>query len=148
MLSAGCLTPGSGLEQSPRTRQFLRVTKEVPAFGGVTRENDGWVVSVLDSEQRGTAEAKLRDIFGEEAATIAVRVRTPRGSASEQTMDAATEVLNVPGIERLDYDERTSYLRVGLVDVEAIEPAQLKLDELGIPLDQVILQVVSPIVAR
>jgi hypothetical protein len=104
--------------------------------------------AVLDSEQRGTAEEKLRDIFGEEAATIVVRVRAPRASASEQTMDAATEVLSVPGIERLDYDERTGYLLVGLVDLEAIETAQLKLDELGIPLDQVIIQVVSPIVSR
>lgn len=146
ILSAGCTTPDGGTEQSPLTQQFLRVTKEVPAFGGISRENGEWVVSILDPEQREAAEAKLQDIFEEEAATITVRVRAPHGSASEEMMTAATNVLSVPGTQSLDFDESTDYLRVGLIDVEAVEPAQLKLDELGIPLEQVILEVRRPIV--
>lgn len=146
ILSAGCLTPEDGPEQSPLTRQFLRVTREVPAFGGITRENGGWAVSLLDPEQREAAETRLRDIFGEEAARISVRVRPARGSASEEMKDAAGDVLGVPGVGRLDYDETTGYLEVGLVDVEALEPAQAKLEALGIPLDQVIFQAVAPIV--
>jgi hypothetical protein len=146
ILSAGCITPDDGPEQSPLTRQFIRVTKEVPAFGGITRENGGWAVSLLDPEQREAAETRLRDIFGEEAAQIAVRVRPARGSASEEMLDAASEVLGVPGVGRLDYDETTGYIEVGLVDVEALEPAQAKLEALGIPLDQVVFQAVAPIV--
>ncbi|WP_375767055.1 hypothetical protein NR798_36020 [Archangium gephyra] len=148
ILSAGCITPDeSGPEQTPLTRQFMRVTKEVPAFGGITRENGGWVVALLDPEQREAAETRLRDIFGEEAAQIALRERAPRGSASEEMKNAARDVLGVPGVGRLDYDETTGYLEVGLVDVEALEPAQAKLDALGIPLDQVVFQAVAPIVA-
>jgi hypothetical protein len=145
IILSGCITPA--IEQSPLTRQFIRVTKEVPAFGGVTRENGGWVVSLLDPEQREAAEARLRDIFSEEAAQISVRVRAPRGSASEEMKDAATDVLGVQGVGTLDYDETTGYLRVGLIDVEALEPAQAKLDALGVPLEQVIFQVEEPIVA-
>lgn len=146
LLSVGCITPGTETESEPSTltQQFLRVTKEVPAFGGVTRENGQWVVSLLDAAEHEAAEARLRDIFQEEAAGIAVRVRAAQGGASEQTKDAATDVLSVPGVSRLDFDETTGYVRVGLVDVEAIEPAQVKLVALGIPLDQVILEVVRP----
>jgi hypothetical protein len=145
IILSGCITPA--IEQSPLTRQFIRVTKEVPAFGGVTRENGGWVVSLLDPEQREAAEARLRDIFSEEAAQVSVRVRAPRGSASEEMKDAATEVLSVQGVGTLDYDETTGYLQVGLIDVEALEPAQAKLDALGVPLEQVIFRVEEPIVA-
>ncbi|MFY0584108.1 hypothetical protein ACN28S_66160 [Cystobacter fuscus] len=124
ILSAGCTAPGPGSEQeqSALTRQFIRVTKEVPAFGGVTREDGGWVVSLLDPGQRESAEARLRDIFQEDAAHITVRVRAPRGSASEQTKEAARDVLGVPGVGTLDFDETTGYLRVGLVEVEASSP--------------------------
>ena len=144
ILSTAC-APDHELEQSPRTQQFIRVTKEVPAFGGVTRENGAWVVSLLDPEQREAAETKLRDIFNEEAAQLSVRVRAPRGGASEEMKDEATDVLSVEGVGTLDYDETTGYLRVGVIDVEAIEPVQAKLDALGIPLDVVILQVQLPI---
>ncbi|AKJ06370.1 Hypothetical protein AA314_07996 [Archangium gephyra] len=147
ILSTGCLTPENELEQSPRTLQFVRVTKEIPAFGGVTRENGAWVISLLDAEQREAAETKLRDIFNEEASHLSVRVRAPRGSASEELKDEATEVLSVEGAGTLDYDETTGYLRVGVIDVEALEPVQAKLDALGIPLEQVILQVERPIVS-
>lgn len=145
VILSGCITPGT--EQSPLTRQFIRVTQEVPAFGGVTRENGGWVVSVLAPEQREAAEARLRDIFNEEAAQISVRVRAPSGSASEEMKNAATDVLGVQGVGKLDYDETTGYLRVGLIDVEALEPAQAKLEVLGIPLEQVIFQAEAAIVS-
>ncbi len=146
ILSAACTPPDRGPEQSPLTRQFLRVTKEVPAFGGITREHGGWVVSLLDPGQREAAERRLRDIFKEESSSIAVRTRAPRGGASEELKDAATDVLNVPGTGSLDFDETVGYLRVGLVDVEAVEPVQTRLDALDIPLEQVILQVEAPIV--
>ncbi|HYO68647.1 MAG TPA: hypothetical protein VEU33_21455 [Archangium sp.] len=145
ILSTGCITPDTGTEQSPLTQQFLRVTKEVPAFGGITRENGAWVVSLLDPEQREAAETRLRDIFREEAAQITVRVRAARGSASEELKEAAVDVMGVEGVGTLGYDETTGYLQVGLIDVEALEPAQAKLQALGIPLDQVIFQVESPI---
>ncbi|OJH37248.1 hypothetical protein [Cystobacter ferrugineus] len=150
LLSFGCNAPGPGneQEQSALTRQFIRVTKEVPAFGGVTREDGAWVVSLLDPEQRESAEARLRDIFEEDAAHISVRVRAPRGSASEQMKEAARDVLGVPGVGTLDFDETTGYLRVGLVEVETLESAQARLDTLGIPRDQVLFQAEAPIVAR
>ncbi len=148
LLFAGCITPGSenGPKQSPRTLQFLRVTEEVPTFGGLTRENGQWVVFLFDIEQREAAETRLRDIFGEEAAQMALRARAPRGSASEEMKNKASAALGVPGVGRLGLDETTGYLRVGLVDVEALEPVQVNLNQAGIPLDQVILQVVTPIV--
>jgi len=149
LLFAGCAVPGPGSEseQSALTRQFIRVTKEVPSFGGVTRENGGWVVFLLDPGQRESAEARLRDIFGEEAARITVRSRAPHGNASEAMKEAARDVLGVPGVGMLDFDETNGYLQVGLVDVEALEPAQTKLDALGIPRDSVLFQAVTPIVA-
>jgi hypothetical protein len=148
LLFAGCIPPGSqnGPKQSPRTLQFLRVTEEVPAFGGLARENGQWVIFLFDFEQRAAAETRLRDIFGEEATQMTVRARAPRGNASEEMMNTAGAALGVPGIGRLDFDETNGYLRVGLVDVEATEPVQLKLDEHGIPRDQVIIEVVRPIV--
>ncbi|KFA93110.1 hypothetical protein Q664_11225 [Archangium violaceum Cb vi76] len=146
ILSTAC-GPENELEQSPLTRQFIRVTKEVPAFGGVARENGTWVVSLLGSEQREAAETKLWDIFNEEATNIAVRVRPTRGSASEEMKLAATDVLSVEGVGTLDYDETTGYLRVGLTDVEAIGAAQAKLDTLDVPLEQVIFQAEAPIVS-
>lgn len=146
ILSTGCGTPENELEQSPITRQFIRVTKEVPAFGGIARENGAWVVALLDSEQREAAETKLRDIFNEEATNIAVRIRPTRGSASEEMKTAATDVLSVEGVGTLDYDETTGYLRLGLTDVEAIGAAQAKLNALGVPLEQVIFQAQVPIV--
>jgi hypothetical protein len=148
-LSVGCLAPGpenEPQEPSARTQQFLRVTKEVPTFGGVSRENGQWVVSVFNAEEREAAEARLADIFAEEAADIAVRVRAPRGGASELTKETARDVMSVPGVGRLDFDETVGYIRVGLIHVEAVEPVQVKLGALGIPLDQVILEVVRPIV--
>jgi hypothetical protein len=63
-------------DQSPLTRQFLRVTKEVPAFGGITREHGGWVVSLLDPRQRKAAESRLRDIFKKESSSIAAHQRS------------------------------------------------------------------------
>jgi hypothetical protein len=148
-LSVGCLTPdpeNEPREPSARTQQFLRVTKEVPTFGGVSRTGDRWVVFLFDSEEREAAEARLADIFAEEAVDITVSVRAPRGGASELTKEAARDVMSVPGVGRLDFDETVGYIRVGLIDVEAVEPAQVKLRALGIPLDQVILEVVTPIV--
>jgi hypothetical protein len=149
MLCVGCITPepASAPEQSARTQQFLRVTQEVPAFGGLSRENGQWVISLLDAGQREAAEAKLRDIFGEEAAGMTVRSRAPRGSASEELMREASAVLSGPGVGSVDFDETTGYIRVGLTDVEALEPAQTQLERHGIPLDQVIFEVVRPIVA-
>lgn len=148
LLFAGCIPPGSesGPKQSPRTLQFLRATQEVPAFGGLARENGQWVVFLFDLAQREAAEARLRDIFGEEAAQMTVRARPPRGNASEQMMNEAGAALGVPGVGRLDFDETNGYLRIGLVDVEALEPVQVNLDGAGIPRDQVILEVVRPIV--
>ncbi len=61
-------------------------------------------------------------------------------------MNEAGAALGVPGVGRLDFDETNGYLRIGLVDVEALEPVQVNLDEAGIPRDQVILEVVRPIV--
>ena len=78
---------------------------------------------------------------------MAVRARPPRGSASEEMKDAASHAMGVPGVGRLGYDETNGYIRVGLVDVEATEPVQVRLDEHGIPRDQVIIQAVRPIVA-
>ncbi|MCI0573011.1 MAG: hypothetical protein L0Y66_19875 [Myxococcaceae bacterium] len=62
-------------------------------------------------------------------------------------MGARLRVLSVDGASSLDFDERVGYLRVGLVDAEAVETAQAKLENLGIPLDQVILQVEPPAIA-
>jgi hypothetical protein len=153
LLSLGCGTPapddqpGQSIpEPSALTLQFIRVTKEVPDFGGLTFENGQWVVFLLAPEQRELAEARLRDVFGEEAANIAVRVRAPRGSASSQMVKDAVDVMAVPGVGTLDLDEKVGYVRVGLLAVESLEQAQVKLDELGVPLDQVILYARRPIV--
>ncbi|MET0404584.1 MAG: hypothetical protein ABW123_19375 [Cystobacter sp.] len=144
---AGCLSVESAsTEQNSLTRQFIRISREVPTFGGITRENNEWIVFLLGETQRGAAGARLQEILQETALHVVMRIRPARGSSSEEKKDRATEVLNVPGVSSIDFDEVTGYLRVGLVDVESIELAQAKLDELAIPRAEVLFQAVPGLV--
>lgn len=139
---AGCslLSPNQTL-----TEKLRRVTYEVPAFGGVDFEGSQLTVYLLGGELWAEAKATLKDIFGDETSEIVLLERAPRGRASEQLKNAARNVLTIAGASSLDYDETTGYLRVGVIEADAVERAEIKLAEMGISLDLVIRQVESPI---
>ena len=143
----GLVLAGCSLMSSDQTltEKLRRVTYEVPAFGGVDFEGSQLTVYLLGGEQREKAKTVLAQIFGDEAREILLLERLPRGRASEQLKSKARDVLTVAGASSLDYDETTGYLRVGVVEAEAIERAEIKLIELGVSLEMVIRQVERPI---
>jgi len=146
--AAGCsFTDSNESTFDPSTEQLRRVTNQVPTFGGVLFEQDQLVVFVLGEKQIEAAEDSLRGIFGADAAQIKLEVRPPEGNASEELKQSSRNVLSVETARTLGFDETTGYLRVGVTEVKGVRQAKEKLQEIGTPLEEVILQVQSPITA-
>jgi len=144
----GCsITDSNESVSDPSTEQLRRVTNQVPTFGGVLFEQEKLVVFVLGSKQINAARDSLRNVLGTDAEKVDLRVRPPKGNASEELKRSAREVLSIEAANFLDFDETTGYLRVGVTGGWAIRKAEEKLKEIGISLEDVILQVQSPITA-
>jgi hypothetical protein len=123
---------------------MLRATSEVPAFGGVAFEGDRLVVFTLGSQP--TAAPVVRTIFGAET-DVEVRTRPEAGQGSESLKDAVS-ALGIDGSATVDYDETTGYVRLGVVNAEAVRRASVALGASDLPATEVIVQVESPIVAQ
>lgn len=142
LLLAACSSTEPGDALDPLSQRLLRATSEVPAFGGVTFEGSRLVVFTLGVQP--AAEATVRSIFGPDA--VEIRTRPERGYGSEDLKDAVS-ALDVGGAVSVDYDETTGYVRLGVVDADAVRRATAALDASMLPTSEVIVQVEPRIVS-
>ncbi len=140
---AGCSSTEPGSSLDPLSQSLLRATREVPSFGGVAFEGERLVVFTLG--EAPTAEATARALFGTEI-EVEVRTRPARGQGSEILKDRASAASG-PGATSADYDETTGYVRVGVLDAASVRSVAAALEAAGLPMDQIIVQVESPVVA-
>ncbi len=87
------------------------MTKETPDFGGVRIEKGELTVFVRDEASLEPARFVTAKIF-EGSAPPTVALRPASGGASEAVKNQAADALTVPGTTMLDFDERTSYVRI------------------------------------
>lgn len=150
-LTAGCDSGGPETgSDGAFAKQLRQVTNEVPSFAGIDFEGDAeveqLVVYLFEPEQRGAAKETLQNIFGDQAASIELRVRDTQGGASVGLVDKADGVVGLEGVIGISYGQH-GYLYVGVEKAKGVKRAKEKLREIGISLDKVVFRAASMPVA-
>ena len=145
-LSACDTSEPSGLPRDVLSQDLSKIVAEVPSFGGVAFEapaapgQSGVVVYTLGGD--AAAEAELRQRLGGlfvDPDTLHVRARPARGGGSEALAGQVAAAVSRP--LRVEYDEATGYVRAGFWTVHAARGAAHDMEQAGVPLADVILQV-------
>ncbi len=126
-------------------------TEAAPAFGGMFLDANGVLnIYLVDPSQAGEAAAAIASVFGadrfEGAAVKVLEADFSFADLHRWRQEMRREVLGLPGVVSLDIDETRNRITVGLEDMEAQAAVEVKLAELGIPRDAVILEPDSPVI--
>lgn len=139
----------------PLSESFLRVTNEVPSFGGVEyklRGDDAGddatepLVTVYTLGDVAAAEAVAGPLFRRLAVRVEVKSRPAQGRGSEELKNQAGAILlGIPnGGTSADYDERTGYVRIGVRNASAVRRTLEAIRANALPESDIIIQVDLP----
>ena len=121
-----------------RARELLPL-KSVPSFAGLRQEAETLIVFVHDEADAPAVLAIVPD--------VEVRTR-PRRDDLPLTNSAIADDAWVDGMVLFDVDEVRRYLVFGLMKASAIVPLQEKLEALRVPVDETLIRIERPFVAR
>ena len=130
---------------------LAQVAEEVPEFAGMYYEKDGALVLVLlEPDAQAEAEWALTAVFGEALLRDADTIRVEVGQYSFAELKSwydrlVPEVLGMPGAVMTDIDERSNLIRVGVEDEDTARRASVKLRDLQIPSDVVVVELMEPV---
>ena len=118
--------------------------------GGSTRARPIIVLVLLEPDAQAEAERALTAVFGEvllrDVDTIRVEVGQYSFAELKSWYDRLSfEVLAIPGAVMTDIDERSNLIRVGVTDEDAARRADVKLRDLQIPSDVVVVELTEPV---
>lgn len=146
MVGSGCSLFESGSSSAdPTDEQLQRVSNEVPAFGGVVFEGDQLVVFTRSNDLEA-ANSALRDIFGVQAAAIALRTRPSEGPVTEDQLEATrNELQQNEEVQGTGFAH--GYVVVYVHTANAVRQAQQAVEASELSLDDVTIRVTGPFVA-
>jgi hypothetical protein len=128
---------------------LVRVEEQVPGFGGMFVDRDGWLaVYLLDKSQLGAAQAAIQAVFGVDAVPAA-GVRAVQGQYVVSQLKAwtliAAGLLELPGVTSVDLDEARNRVAIGIEDKSRTQAVERALSATAIPRPAVTIQVTGRI---
>lgn len=137
--------------QNGLDREFARLAREIPGFGGYYYENGTPVVRLKDLGQRGRAQEVLARRFADDR--VGGRgIRFVKGDFDftelQAWADRLPRVLELSGVVFTDIDEARNRLTIGVVGDDARSRAVARIAELAIPGEAVIVEATEPIEFR
>lgn len=154
MPSAAVLGPFGSAGRSI-DEEFAELAREVPGFGGLFFDEAGRPTIYLTDPARLAAASRAatarleRDLAVEGAGVGLAGVRVLRGRYDflelHRWRGELTDLLALPGVVRLDTDERRNRLVVGVADAGAHTAVERALAHLGIPGDAVVVETAASI---
>jgi len=146
MVGSGCSLFESGSSSvAPTDEQLRRVSSEVPAFGGVVFKGDQLVVFTR-SDDLDAVNSALRDIFGVQAAAIALRTRPTEGPVTQDQLESTrNELQQNEEVQGTGFAH--GYVVVYVHTANAVRQAQQAVEASELSLDDVAIRVTGPFVA-
>ena len=130
---------------------LAQVAGEAPEFAGMYYAEEGVLVLVLlEPDAQADVELALAETFGEALLREADTIRVEAGDFSFSELKLwhdrlSFEILALPGAVMTDIDERSNIIRVGVANADAERRALVKLRDLQIPSDVVIVERTEPV---
>jgi hypothetical protein len=137
--------------------EYAAIAQNARGFGGMFYDDDG-VLNVYVTAEGRSAQARQR-VLDEVNGSLQKRGRAARASNSIRVLDATRDyvelvtlrsrmgaVFSVPGVVFTDIDEAKNRLSVGVLAGASSAQVLAALEQAGVPLDAVSLEVTEPIV--